>query len=175
MAVDMFLQFVGASTTGITVVGESVDKAHPQTIVVNAVDFSVENPTTIGSMSAGAGAGKAKFNPVKVSKHVDSASPTLFKALATGAHFPVMKLFVRRAGATAPSDYAIYQFNLVFISNIDISADGGGETLQETVQMVYGALQVSYTPMTATGTLGKQQIATWNQVTSTDNLDMPAV
>jgi type VI secretion system secreted protein Hcp len=175
MAVEMLLQFVGASTTGITVVGESVDKAHPQTILVNAVDFSVENPTTIGSTSTGAGAGKAKFNAIKVSKHVDSASPALFQALTTGAHFPVVKLFVRRAGATTLSDYAIYQFNLVYITNVDISGDGGDETLHETVQMVYGALQVSYAPMTATGTLGKQQIATWNQVTNTDKLDMPSI
>lgn len=177
MALDMFLQFVGPSMTGINVVGESADKAHPQTITVDAVDFTVENPTTIGSSSAGAGAGagKAKFNAVKISKHVDSASPTMFQALTTGAHFPGMKLFVRRAGATTPSDYAIYQFNLVYITNIDVSGGGGEEALQETVEMVYGALQVSYTPTTATGGPGKQQIATWNQVTNTDKLDMPSM
>ena len=120
------------------------------------------------------GAGKAKFEAVKVTKPVDLASPALFQALATGAHFLVMKLFVRRAGATTPSDYAIYQFNLVYITNIDVSGDGGDDTLQETVEMTYGALQTSYTPMTATGTLGKQQTATWNQVTNTNTLDMPA-
>jgi type VI secretion system secreted protein Hcp len=173
MALDLFLQFVGASPTGINVVGESVDKSHPQAVAVNAVEFGVENPTTIGSTSAGAGAGKVKFESVKVSKNVDSASTALFQALASGAHFPVMKLFVRRAGGTTPSDYAVYQFNMVFIVNIAVSGDGGEDTLQETVEMTYGALQMSYAPMTATGALGKQQIATWNQVTNMNTLDMP--
>ena len=174
MALDLFLQFVGASPTGINVVGESVDKSHPQAIAVSSVEFGVDNPTTIGSTSAGAGAGKAKFESVKVRKNVDSASTALFQALATGVHFPVMKLFIRRAGGTTSSDYAIYQFNMVYITNIAVSVDGGEDTLQENVEMTYGALQMSYAPMTTTGTLGKQQTATWNQVTNTNTLDMPS-
>jgi type VI secretion system secreted protein Hcp len=173
VAIDLFLQFVGASPTGINVVGESVDKTHPQTIAVNEVEFGVENPTTLGSTAAGAGAGKAKFEAVKVTKAVDSASPTLFQALTTGAHFPVVKLFARRAGATTPTDFAIYQFNMVYITKIEVSGGGGYETLQETVEMAYGALQLNYTPTTSTGTPGKQQTATWNQITNANTLDMP--
>jgi hypothetical protein len=40
------------------IVGESVDKTHPNTIAVTAFSFGIENPTTIGSASGGAGAGK---------------------------------------------------------------------------------------------------------------------
>jgi type VI secretion system secreted protein Hcp len=173
VAVDQFLQFVGATSTGISAVGESLDKAHPQTIAVNSVEFGVENPTTIGTASGGAGAGKATFESFKVSKLVDSASPALFQSLTTGSHFPVMKLFVRRAGATTPSDYAIYEFRMVFITKIDVSGAAGEDALQETVEMVYGAMQMTYATMTATGTIAKQQVAIWNQVTNTNKLDMP--
>jgi len=172
VAIDLFLQFVSASPTGINVVGESVDKSHLQAITVSTVEFGVENLTTIGSTSSGAG--KTRLNAIKVTKSVDSASTALFQALTTGAHFPVMKLFVRKAGTTTPSDYAIYQFNLVYITKIDVSG-GGYETLQEIVEMAYGALQVNYAPMTATGALGKQQTATWNQVTNANTLDMPTM
>jgi hypothetical protein len=38
--------------------------------------FNIENPTTIGSATGGAGAGKIKFNEVTIKKPTDSASPT---------------------------------------------------------------------------------------------------
>jgi type VI protein secretion system component Hcp len=70
-------------------------------------------------------------------------------------------------------DYAIYQFNMVFVTDIDVSGGGGEDALEETVTLAYGAMQVTYTPLSATGAPVKQQVATWNQVTNTDNLTMP--
>jgi hypothetical protein len=40
--------------------------------------FGVENPTTIGSATGGAGAGKIKFNEFSITKTTDSASPNFF-------------------------------------------------------------------------------------------------
>jgi type VI secretion system secreted protein Hcp len=174
VSLDLFLQFVAtAQASPIVVVGESVDKSHPQTIALSAVEFGVENTATIGTASGGAGAGKAKFRVLKVSKQVDSASPSLFKALVTGAHFTQAKIFVRRAGGTTPVDYATYQFGLVYVTDIDVSGSSGGDALEETVTLAYGAMQMTYSPLTATGAADKQQVATWNQVTNSDNLTMP--
>src|ERR1700740_1535883 len=41
--------------------------------------FGVENPTTIGSATGGAGAGKVKFHEFVIKKVTDSASPVFFK------------------------------------------------------------------------------------------------
>jgi hypothetical protein len=37
---------------------------------------SIENPTTIGSGTSGAGAGKIKFNEFQITKTTDKSSPT---------------------------------------------------------------------------------------------------
>ena len=54
-------------------------------IVVDSFSFGVENPTTIGSATGGAGAGKIKFNEFQIKKTIDNASPVLFKQAAAGA------------------------------------------------------------------------------------------
>jgi type VI protein secretion system component Hcp len=47
--------------------------------------FGVENPTTIGSATGGAGAGKIKFNEFSIGKTVDSASPSLWRNATSGS------------------------------------------------------------------------------------------
>ena len=57
--------------------------AHGATINhIQLRDFTVENPTTIGSSSGGAGAGKAVLQPFTFTKTVDTASPSFFKNAA---------------------------------------------------------------------------------------------
>jgi type VI secretion system secreted protein Hcp len=177
---NLFLEFSGAAKTvtgPISVVGESLDRAHPQTIELSGVELEIENPTTIGSASGGAGVGKAKFNPMTVTKAVDGASAALFQAMAMGAHFPTVKLYVRKAGSPtgAPTDYLVYQFNMVFITKMDVSAGSGDDAPRETIEMVYGAMQVTYTPQSPTGQLGKPSTAMWSQVTNTATLDIPGM
>src|SRR5438094_7169082 len=59
--------------------------------------FGVENPTTIGSATGGAGAGKIKFNEFTIKKTTDKASPLFFKSCVSGTHFKEVKLAVRKA------------------------------------------------------------------------------
>jgi len=56
------------------------------------------HPTTIGSATGGAGAGKVKFNEFTIHKTTDRASPTLYKNVSTGKHFNNVSLHVRKAG-----------------------------------------------------------------------------
>ena len=109
-------------------------------------DWSAENPASIGSASGGAGTGKAKLNRLTVEKRVDSASAALFQRIATGAHFPSMELFVRRAGATG-AGHLKYRFTTVFVSSV--SPSGDGEQMRERVTFEYGAVAQSYTQQTA--------------------------
>jgi len=174
MAFDMFLEFPNpvAGTTLPKVQGEVQDASHPKTIALRDVAFGIENAVTIGSATGGAGAAKAKFDSMQITKGVDSASPFLFSLVGTGGHFPDATLYVRKGGATA--DYLVYKFKMVFVSEIKWSGANGDDTPEESIKLVFGAMQVNYTPQTQAGALQpKPVVATWNQVTNSTTLDMP--
>jgi type VI secretion system secreted protein Hcp len=174
MAFDMFLEFPNPAvgTTLPRVQGEVADRWHEKTIALRDVAFGIENTVTIGSASGGAGAGKAKFSSVEITKSVDSASPALFGLVGTGGHFPDAMLYVRRAGAT--SDYLVYRFKMVFVSEIKWSGANGDDTPEESIKLEFGAMQVNYTPQTSAGIPTAKAIsAVWNQVTNSATLDVP--
>jgi type VI secretion system secreted protein Hcp len=173
VAVDIFMQFpqpANGPTGPITIKGEVQDPAHLNWVGVQSVAFGIENPITIGSATSGAGAGKAKFNQLQITKAVDSASPALFSAVGLGAHFPTVTLVMRKGGTTG--DYLIYTFALVFVQEVDWSADNGGDSPTETVTLVYGAMSVSYAKQNSTGALGAPIVSNWSQVLNQPTLNI---
>jgi type VI secretion system secreted protein Hcp len=50
----------------------------PRAFEIKDFSFGIENPTTIGSATGGAGAGKIKFNEFSITKTTDTASPNFF-------------------------------------------------------------------------------------------------
>jgi type VI secretion system secreted protein Hcp len=162
----MFLEFPNPATGGVKVTGESQDKNHPDTIEVRSISLGVQNATAIGSGSTGAGVGKAKFDALQVTRAVDVASPLLMKVLVTGAHFPEAVIYVRKADSDA--DYLVYQLATVFVTDLKWSADTGDDAPEETLQLTYGALQVTYTQQTTTGGSGSKVTTSWSQVTNSD-------
>jgi len=127
----------------LKVQGESLDTDHVDATEIKEFSFGVENPTTIGSMSGGAGAGKAKFNEFNVKKNIDRASAILFLACGMGCHFPTVSLTIRKSGGTK-LNYLNFKFAMVFVTKIDWSGGGGEEAPDEDVTFVYGALQINY-------------------------------
>src|SRR6266850_262113 len=89
--VDYFLKIDG-------IAGESTDLQHKDEFEIKDFSFDVENPTTIGSATGGAGAGKVRFSEFHITKSTDKASPTLFLKCATGSHIKSAVLSVRKAG-----------------------------------------------------------------------------
>ena len=179
MACDNFLNFPEAAA-GANLkfgsnkpVGETKDKNHPNWLEIKTFEFGAENPTTIGSATGGAGAGKFKLNPFKITKDVDTSSTSRFMACAAGAHDPTVVLAIRKAGGTQ-MDYLKYAFRMVFVTNISWSGGGGEEAPEETVEFVYGAMGIQYIPQTTGGLpdAGKKQIAAWSQTTNQPNLDV---
>jgi type VI secretion system secreted protein Hcp len=188
MACDNFLIF-GPYTAGgtitpdtVTIVGgklnvsgETQDKDFTNALEIKEFSFGVENPTTIGSMSAGAGAGKAKFNEFNVKKAVDIASPQLFLAAGLGCHFPTVNLVVRKAGGVKVP-YLVYQFKMVFVTKVEWSGGAGEEAPDEDVTFVYGAMQISYQKQNSTGQpIGSPSQCAWSQVTNQPTLAVPGV
>src|SRR5260221_10975191 len=80
-AVDAFIWFEGAH-------GNAKDAAHAGAFEIKDFSFGVENPTTIGSATSGAGAGKGKFNEFTIKKVTDSSSAIFKQAGASGRHLP---------------------------------------------------------------------------------------
>jgi type VI secretion system secreted protein Hcp len=138
-----------ATTAGITLTlsnGQPLTGGDPTGPAFEITDwsFGVENPTTIGSATGGAGAGKVKFDEFKITKRVDTASPMLFKACASGQHFKEVVITVRRAGQSTA--YVTYKLETVFITSIQ-TGSSGGETPMETITFVYGKLTTTETPV----------------------------
>jgi len=151
MAVDAFIMFQKASTG-----------SEPEGFVIKDFSFGVENPTTIGSATGGAGAGKVKFNEFTIKRTSDKASPTFFKNCCAGAHYKTVIIEMRKAGgdpAASGKAFLRFKFDTVFTTKIDWS--GGDEGPEESITFVYGKLGLKFIPHEP----GSQPVvAGWDQV-----------
>ncbi|MGE0711395.1 MAG: Hcp family type VI secretion system effector [Planctomycetota bacterium] len=164
MAIDVFMKLVPPTTGGPPCEGESQDAVYKGWTELSSFDMGVENVATIGSKAGGAGAGKANFKELSFTKALDSLSPSLFHVCATGGHFPLVEVALRRAGgAKALEAYCRYEFKMVFVKGVDWDASSG-DVPRETVTLAYGALRVTYSKQDSTGkTLPGTSVA-WSQV-----------
>ena len=171
-ATDMFVKLTPMNAQTPPIQGESQDKALPGAINIKGFSWDIESPATIGSTSGGAGAGKAKLNPLKITKSVDSTSPALLAAAGAGTPFKDVALIIRKAGATGSDAFLEYHLKTALVTNIETSADSGDDGVQETVTFAYGAIQERYMPQaTPTGAAAKPIINGWSQILNQPNTD----
>jgi type VI secretion system secreted protein Hcp len=175
MAVDAFI-FFDKPGVGEKPKGETHDSVYVKNDAFEIKDFSfgVENPTTIGSATGGAGAGKIKFNEFTIKKTTDQASPTFFLNCCIGSHYPAVTIAMRKSGgdtATSGKEFLIFKFDTVFTTKIDWSGPGD-EGPEESITFVYGKLAVRYTIQDKSGTQGEQKGAGWDQVMNKDASDL---
>lgn len=137
-----------------------------EAIEVESFSWGATNPTTIGSATGGAGAGKIKFNELKISKKVDRASPLLFKQMASGAHYKTVILTLRKTGDKEP--YMTFTMDTVFISNMDYGG-GSPEVASEEVTFVFGKVAVLSNDRNADGSAAPPVQAGWDQITNTSH------
>jgi type VI secretion system secreted protein Hcp len=171
MADDIFL--VLPKDKNLQIAGDSekdpyASKAFPGggvLVPVRGFSFGTEHSMQIGSMTGGAGAGKAEFKPLVVEKAVDGLSPSLFTMCAQGGHFATMQLALRRAGgARDGKPYLVYEFQTVFISDLQWTEDDGDGEPREQITFLYGALAIGYSSQKADGSPGVVTKQSWSQV-----------
>jgi type VI secretion system secreted protein Hcp len=133
-AVDAFLSIDGIK-------GESMDTNHTDWIEIVSFSFGASNPTSVGSATGGAGAGKVKFNEFTIRKTTDLASPLLFRAATTGQHFKKVTLEARKAGGD-PNTYLVYVLQDVVVTKAE-SAGGGGDHPTESVTFNFASMRQS--------------------------------
>jgi type VI secretion system secreted protein Hcp len=145
MAVDAFIWFTPSLSIMPKPKGESKDAKYGSGTEFKAFEikdfsFGVENVTTIGSATGGAGSGKIKFNEFTIKKTSDSASPNFFKNCCAGAHYKEVIVEMRKAGGDAMTTgkaFLRFKFDTVFTTKIDWSGPGD-EGPEESITFVYG-------------------------------------
>jgi type VI secretion system secreted protein Hcp len=176
MAIDIFLVIpqdpANPPITEATEPAPSVAPAFPNATVIPVTGFELEvdNAMEVGSAAAGAGAGKAEFSPLTVSKLVDGASASLFGACTSGSHFAAVQLYLQQAAGPSGSTFLAYEFQTVFITKIDWSGSAGNEVPAETLTMEYAALVIAYKPTNAAGSPGQVTQGSWNRVTNSSDV-----
>jgi type VI protein secretion system component Hcp len=174
MAVDIFvtLQLTSAPL-------QQIAKAKTATFEAQSFSWGADNAPTIGSTSAGAGAGKAKFAEATLTKLADNvASPVLFQLLVTGEHLGTITIVVRKAGAAGPGPstpevLATITLATVSVTHFGQSVSGSDAGLQEGITLAYGAAQMTINGADATGKSVTGVPASWNQITNSQDFGVP--
>lgn len=133
--------------------GEVTAKGHEKWIEVLSWSFGVTNPTTIGSSTGGAGAGKASFQDLHFVQNSQSSSPKLLQALARGDHLKSALLtFVK--GESNPVEYLKIKLEDVLVSSFQAGgAEGSNNDLpSESVSLNFAKIEWNYTPQNSDGT-----------------------
>ena len=175
MAVDVFLVIPNLAASGpvpITVSAEPIQDEYFATtfkgaavVEVRTFTVGVENTTTIGTATSGAGIGKAQFEELVIDKPVDKLSRSLFALSVTGAHLKKVQLYLRRSGGEyGARPYLVYGFETVFINKIDWSVSSGDDYPFERVTFLYGALALGYYAQRPDGTLEAPTKMSWSQI-----------
>src|SRR5580704_4103683 len=123
------------------------------------------NTVSIGSASAGAGAGKVSFQSFQFVKPLDKYSAQLFQDLSSGTHLASVEIVVRRPGPTGMANPIVqYMLKTVFITSIHW--DGASNHATETVQGEFGAIQFVLYGQTKSGQSTVSSQGGWSQVTN---------
>ena len=159
MADDAFMYF--GPSCEIKVKGETTDKTFDgkDAFELKSVSFGIENASSVGSATGGDGQGKTSFNPISITKQVDSASASLVKACTLGKHQKEAFIELRRAGGGSGSSsggtFMKFSFKEVLVTKVEWTGSGGEENVEETVEFVYGAVKVEYWMQGTDGKLKK--------------------
>jgi len=157
-AVDMFLKLADSRGT-ILIQGESLDKQHPDEIVLSSFSQGVSVPISNPVGGGGTGAGKASFSELSVAKLLDKASPLLYSYAAQGRRIPTVVLTVRKSGEK-PVEF--YRITLTDVLISSVQTGGGGDVPSESLSLNFTKIEWRYTPQKADGSPDAPVIATWD-------------
>lgn len=142
MAIDAFIKIDGVK-------GESVVKGHKDEIDILAWSWGMSQSGTT-HVGTGAGAGKVNVQDLTFTHYVDSSTPNLMQACATGKHFDGAVLVLRKAGET-PLNYVTIELTNVIVSAVSTGGSQGEELVTENVTLNFNEYKYGYQPQDKTG------------------------
>ena len=115
-----------------------------------------------GSVAAGGGvgAGRAEFQPLKVTQRVDRAIPPLVGLAAAGQHVATATLTCRRPGREA-ADYLKIALSDVLVTGVRLAETADAPPSAEIV-LVYGRIVIEYRPQMPDGSMGPPVVTGWD-------------
>lgn len=152
---------MNAQSAGIN--GESKRAGRENWIDLLSLDFGLQSTVQISSTSGG-GAGKASASPIAVTKFVDTSSPGLATQLLLGKRMDKVEIDFVRTGGELNDVFMTLDLCGVFVSSVDMSGADGVDKVSETIELIYEAYKVTYTPQDDTGKLGGPVEAGWSFV-----------
>jgi type VI secretion system secreted protein Hcp len=156
MAFDAFLKIDGVD-------GESTRKGFEKQMEIQSFNFGASNPSTVGAGGGGGGGGKVSVSSFNIMKRSDAASPLLFLACCQGDHYATAVVTLNKSAGKAPIDFIKYEFEEVYVDNIQWSGSSGGDdTPTESVSFSFGKVSVTYTPQKPDGSKGSPAVGAWD-------------
>jgi type VI secretion system secreted protein Hcp len=145
MAVDYFIKFDGIK-------GESTDAKHKGEIDIESWSWGESNSGGSGH-GGGGGSGKVSIQDFHFVMRLNSASPSLMQACATGKHIKVATMTGRKAGKDQ-LDYLTFKFHDVLVSSYQTGGSEGGDAVIDSVSLNFAKIEVEYKPQKPDGSLG---------------------
>lgn len=156
MASDIYLQLKGID-------GESTDKGHEKWMEIESFSWGVQqSASSRASTAGGATSARADFGDLSVVKMMDSASPNIYLACASGQHIDEVTVDMMRSGGADKVKYMEIKLKDVIISSVSLG--GGGNSIPvETLSLNYGEINWTYTQQKrAGGAGGGNVVAGWD-------------
>lgn len=152
MASDMFLKIDGIK-------GESTDADHKEWMEIESFNWGVSQPASSVVSTAGGGTvGRASFGDLAVTKMLDSASPNIALASASGQHIKEVVIELCRSAGEKRVKYMEYKMEDVIISSVSVGGGTGGFPT-ESVAFNYAKINWTYTKQERAGGGGGGNVA----------------
>jgi type VI secretion system secreted protein Hcp len=107
----------------------------------SATSFDVLAWQVVGKGAGTGSAARTRVSDLQIMKRTDKASPSLFKACATGKHIPTATLTVRKAGSKTP--YLTITLKNVLVSSYQLGGSGGGKAT-ESLSLNFTKIEYKY-------------------------------
>ena len=145
-AVDYFLKMDGIK-------GESADSKHKDEIDLESWSWG-ETQTGTFSGGGGGGAGKVSMQDFQFVIKVNTSSPKLLKACASGEHIKSAVLTCRKAGKEQQEFLKVTMSDLLVSSFQTSGSSHGDEVPTDQVSLNFAKIEYQYKDQKSDGTLG---------------------
>jgi type VI secretion system secreted protein Hcp len=161
MAVDFFLKLDSID-------GESVTKGFENQIQLLSFSWGGSQVTSVAG-TGGSGAGKVDLADLSVMKHLDSASPLMYKSMVAGLHIASATLSASKAGAGGATGgskaFLTITLGELFVTSMQLS--GSSELPTESVSFSYNTIKYEYSKQDDQGNLTSTGAISYNLKTNT--------
>ncbi len=142
MAVDFYLKLKDIE-------GEAVTAGFEKQIQLLSFSWGGSNVSSVAG-TGGSGAGRVDLSDLSIMKHMDKATPALFKALISGTHIPTGVLEATKAGGKG-KPFLKLSFEELYVTSQQVSASS--EIPTESISFSYNKIKEEYWTQDEKGTL----------------------